>query len=113
MNDTSDQELAVAVTEGLAAPIKRNSTLRAALAEAREWRGIESAPKDGKHIIVAVKINDNPPFCGEAYFEPEDGHQEWYWSGSHWTDATSGEIPAHYIIGWQPLPDPPPKQWQP
>lgn len=67
-----------------------------------EWQKIETAPKDGTHVIVAVM-----GVVGEARFYVEDGpeHEGWYWADQHWTDAVGGEpfFPRH----WQPLPEPP------
>ncbi len=66
-----------------------------------EWQPIETAPRDGTHVIVAYD-----EIVGEARFDDEGGpHAGWYWTDQHWTDAVGGE--AFYPTHWQPLPEPP------
>lgn len=69
-----------------------------------EWKGIDTAPTDGRHVIVAV-TNDPPGFPGwvaEAYFD-EDA-ERWYSANTHSTDCVDGSLyPSH----WMPLPEPP------
>lgn len=66
------------------------------------WQSIDSAPKDGTHVLVALD-----EIVGEAQYYIEDGreHEGWYWNDQHWTDAVGGEPfqPTH----WMPLPPPP------
>jgi hypothetical protein len=69
-----------------------------------KWRPIDTAPKDGQHVIVAV-TGDDPPgygYVAEAYFD-EDADR-WYSANTHSTDYHDGSLyPSH----WMPLPTPP------
>lgn len=65
-----------------------------------EWKDIETAPKDGTHVLVA-----DSGVVGEAFFERHDGL--WYWSGNHWTDAHDGSLGLPGPTHWQPLPEAP------
>ncbi len=78
--------------------IQRVKELEAAL----EWRTMETAPKDGEHVLLF----DGESGVGEAAFHPdEDG---WWWAGTDPTDFHDGRVwsPAK----WQPLPPPPKEQ---
>ncbi len=70
-----------------------------------EWQPIETAPKDGQHVLLAI-TEDGPPGLGyvsEGYYE-EDGDRGWYSANTHWTDSYDGSLfPSH----WMPLPKPP------
>lgn len=69
------------------------------------WQPIETAPKDGRHVLLAV-ADDPPAYVCEAYFDPDGGPEGgWYMANTHWTDAYDGRLwnPTH----WQPLPAPP------
>ena len=64
------------------------------------WKKIDSAPKDGRHVLLAAN-NDPPAWVAEGYFE--EGHG-WYASNVHWTDAHANELhPTH----WMHIPRPP------
>lgn len=66
------------------------------------WKPIETAPKDGRHVLVAV-TNDEPGYVAEAYYE-EDADRGWFSANTHWTDYVDGQLfPSH----WMPLPEPP------
>lgn len=68
------------------------------------WKKIDSAPKDGRHVILA--ITDGGPgggYVAEGYYE-QDGDLGWFAASTHHTDYVSGQLfPSH----WQPLPVPP------
>lgn len=65
-----------------------------------EWRPIDTAPKDGSHVM----LGDAPEqYVCEGYYE-EDGDRGWYMANTHWTDAYDGRV---YPTHWQPLPSPP------
>ena len=67
---------------------------RASIPCTNGWRPIETAPKDGRHILVYS--NDR---IISAY---------WSFSAEDWADVLYGDImqlPPH----WQPLPKPPPE----
>lgn len=69
------------------------------------WKKIDSAPKDGRHVLLAI-TGDDPPgdgYVSEGFYE-EDGDRGWYAANTHWTDRHDGSLrPSH----WQPLPTPP------
>lgn len=66
----------------------------------RYWREIETAPKDGTHLLLGSEPDQ---WVGEGYYEA-DGDRGWYQAGSHWTDPHDGSMnPTH----WQPMPGPP------
>ena len=62
-----------------------------------EWKGIETAPKDGTRVIV----NDpKSPGAGEVTvgsYDPDD---------ERWGDDAARGFPI-YPTHWQPLPEPP------
>lgn len=64
-----------------------------------EWKTIETAPKDGTHVLISTDVGS----VGEAFLEEDD--KRWYWAGHHWTDAADGSIDS--VTHWQPLPEPP------
>lgn len=68
----------------------------AALKAAQEWRGMESAPKDGARILVFIDNGDDPiKTVGERHANKR-----------YWISSWSGEVlypPTH----WMPLPTPP------
>lgn len=75
----------------------------------RGWRTIDSAPRDGTSIILAVTGGINGPVIGEARWHYADGG-DWWWAGNAPGDYHGGPIseinfgvPTH----WQPLPLPP------
>lgn len=67
-----------------------------------EWQPIETAPKDGRHVLVVA--GDQPPAVYEAYYE-EDGDRGWFQANTHWTDPHDGSL--YRVTHWMPLPDPP------
>lgn len=64
-----------------------------------QWQPIETAPKNGRIILVAFPI-----LSGAAKGQMVVGESQWcdggYWEGFHRPDK---EQPTH----WMPLPDPP------
>lgn len=58
------------------------------------WRPIETAPKDGKNVLIASGSGE----VGEARFHGEDG---WWWINNDPTDAWGSEV---YPTHWMPLP---------
>lgn len=80
--------------------------LQAAIATAPDagdgWLSIETAPKDGRHVMLAI-TDEQPGYVSEGYYE-EDEDRGWFQSNSHWTDTFDGSLlPSH----WRPLPAPP------
>jgi len=82
-----------------------NARLRAALAE-REWRPIETAPKDGAAVLLYYPHNDT---CIRGiYTEVNDGDwesgyrtwMEWVVDSEHFIQEDPTEAPTH----WMPLP---------
>ena len=64
-----------------------------------KWRPIESAPTDGRAVLVAEGAA-----AGEAKFH--EGHG-WWWAGNDPTDAWGRQV---YPTHWMPLPEPPMQQ---
>lgn len=65
--------------------------------EARRWKPIESAPKDGTRILIAIPaFNEWPAMVGISHFYKK-GRAAGYW----WDFA--GLTPTH----WTPIPAPP------
>jgi len=68
-----------------------------------EWMPIESAPKDGRHVMLGM--DDGLPWVAEGYYEVDDD-RGWFLAQTHWTDAHDGQIfPTRYMN----LPLPPPQ----
>jgi hypothetical protein len=77
-----------------------------------EWQPIETAPRDGTSVILAVTGGKNGPVVGEARWweEWEEHGGDWYWAGNTPGDYHGGPIseinfgtPSH----WMPMPEPP------
>lgn len=64
-----------------------------------EWMPIESAPKDGRSLLLACR-NPAGSWSCEGYYHESD-HCGWYLSNTHWTDATDGSI---FPTDWMPPP---------
>ena len=79
------------------------ASMRAALTAAQlrptadGWRTIDSAPKDGVPVIIAVMPEGA---VGEAYYDAD--RDEWDWTNTHWSDPTGDCI--RYPTHWMPLP---------
>lgn len=80
--------------------------------EAMAWRPIDTAPKDGKQIIIAVLGGD----VGQAFWHDGSecyGHRGkvgWFWSedASQLLTAANADNPPEYpATHWMPLPQPP------
>ncbi|WP_182421994.1 DUF551 domain-containing protein [Aureimonas sp. ME7] len=86
-----------------------NAGRDAVLEEADGWRPIETAPRDGTNVIVAVPTKDRDDFIvGEAYCNEERGG--WWWANLSDGDYyASPIIEMHYHLPshWRPLPAPP------
>lgn len=63
-----------------------------------EWRPIETAPKDGEAVLVAMSQSDGEQQVSLCSFE-----REWWFPGMSGTLAEFGWTPTH----WMPLPAPP------
>ena len=74
-----------------------------------QWQPIESAPKDGTHILAA---RFDPFSAGFGWFNGEHVHYQdvvHYWSkkGEEGFYASNGpDVPLHFTH-WMPLPNPP------
>lgn len=76
------------------------AALTAALAEV--WRPIEDAPKDGRHVMLAI-TDEQPGYVAEGYYSEYD--DAWFPPLQSGTDMPDMRIyPSH----WQSLPSPPP-----
>ncbi|WP_425283199.1 DUF551 domain-containing protein [Methyloceanibacter caenitepidi] len=78
---------------------------------------MESAPKDGTHVILAVSgAYTSKQIVGEAYFNSEDHEEDgdWWWAGTSSGDyyAQSFKEAAWTPTHWMPLPNPPSKAAQ-
>jgi hypothetical protein len=76
------------------------------------WQDIETAPRDGTPVIIAVPTKDQDDFhVGEAYFDPEHyDNGDWWWAGTSYGEYHAGpvsEINWHAPTHWQPLPKAP------
>ena len=69
-------------------------------AATKTWQPIETAPKDGQHVLLACG-QDPPDFVCEGYYE-EDGDRGWFQANTHWTDAHDGSL--WNVTHWMPLP---------
>jgi len=63
-------------------------------AQAPGWRGMESAPKGGKWVLLWWPYVTDAPFSG-------------YCVNGKWHAAPSGETWPNGPVAWQPLPEPP------
>lgn len=67
-----------------------------------KWQPIETAPKDGTSILIAVEARSGDCHVAEAY-----------WIMSNWWEmrklrfGSGANTPEDEILGWMPLPDPP------
>jgi hypothetical protein len=72
-----------------------------------EWKTIETAPRDR----TAVLVYWNSMVVGEARYDPDEGHEGWWWANLDWSDNHAERMspePTH----WMPLPPPPAKEPQ-
>jgi len=58
------------------------------------WQPIETAPKDGSHVLVVIGSTAVAAYC-------DDERGDWWEVNTHWTDATGMQI---YPTLWQPMP---------
>ncbi len=67
-----------------------------------EWQPIETAPRDGRQIMVWVANGNITPHC----FAPVSITSDSSW----WDDSTGDQIePIKGATHWMPLPEPPTK----
>jgi hypothetical protein len=67
-----------------------------------DWQPIETAPKDGQHVLLTV-ADDPPPYVCEGYFD--EGERKWFKANTDWGDYFDGSL--HSVTHWLPLPTPP------
>ena len=69
-----------------------------------EWQTIETAPKDGTHVIGWF-----PEFgkAGKARQTAPSYAENVYWNGVEWSWVQDGDTPIHQPTHWMPLPAPP------
>ena len=92
---------------------KSRARIDAAIAKAKsgeseelEWQPIETAPKDGSGILVAVPIVDGlPAQVGFGFFSTLQGDSEPRWHVHH--GQTRMSYAEHRPTHWMPLPEPP------
>jgi hypothetical protein len=71
-----------------------------------DWQRIETALKDGTHVLVAETIAGYPTLVCEAWFDADssNGDGAWWPANVHPTDYVAEPLfPSH----WMPLPDAP------
>lgn len=82
---------------------------RVAESEAGGWQPIETAPRDGTRILVAITGDRDEPMTVEAWW-PE-GAEDWYLAGQYPAryDCAGpiSEIMYGSVTHWMPLPAPP------
>lgn len=64
-----------------------------------EWQPIETAPKDGRHIIGWFGDSDEK-YAESVFWFDVAGRQAWLWT----RDCDEPELPPTH---WMPLPEPP------
>ena len=71
------------------------------------WRPIETAPRDGTRVLLAVKsASENNGWYGRN--PPEvDGYEMFKWLEDGWSTPGSGGWADFFFRGWRPLPEPP------
>ncbi len=65
----------------------------AAAAAAPQWQPIETAPKDGRRVLVAVEGVDRVVVA--------------FWNGSAWSTVDANDWSGRSVTHWMPLPQPP------
>jgi len=78
------------------------------LLEERQWREIESAPKDGTPVIIAVTGRET--IVGEARWWEVGDDSDWFWVGhgpGDYYGAPLSEVNFGSPTHWMPLPLPP------
>ncbi len=71
-----------------------------------KWQPIDTAPKDGTSVILAVTGGPNGPAIGEARWHEAYGG-DWWWAGNSPGDYWGGpisEIQLGMPTHWWPLP---------
>ena len=69
------------------------------------WQLIETAPKDGTRILIAMPRDDGP-VC-EAWWAQDYEGGPGYWSTPPSCTGRGYTILPDYPTHWQPLPEPP------
>lgn len=74
-----------------------------------EWQPIETAPKDGSSVLLAVATDDGRAVAGEGWYrDNDDSDMGWWWAnespGDYYAEAIE---PRWRITHWMPLPAPP------
>ena len=70
-----------------------------------EWQPIETAPKDGTIILVAIEHYDGPLLHDIVWWN--DYYDYWESAGYDWKPVKYDEV--KHIFHWMPLPPPPKK----
>lgn len=73
------------------------------------WQPIETAPKDGTSVLIAVGATGEDKCVGEASVDTDSGR--WWWANSHgeyWAEEI--DIRWGWPTHWMPLPEPPTKE---
>ena len=69
--------------------------------EALGWQPIETAPRDGRYIIIGTTC---PGYKGQVFFD-------WFYEGGEWGDESdiAEDIlrQDEFVSHWMPLPEPP------
>lgn len=66
----------------------------------RKWFGIETAPKDGTIILVAINYNDGPLHHDIVWWN--DYYDYWESAGYDWKPVKYDDV--EHIFYWMPLP---------
>lgn len=94
----TDSQLGEIVPADFARTLERELT---ALRAEREWRLIESAPKDGTHVLISpCHLLRDKKTCEAYWHQPGNPSNPGYWMNSY-----GG--PKYKPTHWQPLPPPP------
>jgi hypothetical protein len=72
------------------------------------WQPIETAPKDGRDIIVMYIHIETPIVHAAFWLEDEDATEETGWWTYDWSEVSRTKMDEHYTpTHWMPLPEPP------
>lgn len=87
----------------------RQEMFRSRFQPQTQWRDIDTAPKDGTHVIVSFFCNIRGPIIACAGFcelpksddiKPGEVYEGWGW-------VATGTDELHHPSHWMPLPEPP------
>jgi hypothetical protein len=71
-----------------------------------EWQPIETAPKDGRDVLIFCPTNDRKPVC-EAWWARDYEEGPGYWMTPIGPNGRGYTILPSTATHWMPLPEPP------